>query len=85
MMVHDASSFAPGLGVPLREPDCSCQMDQVMVDGGPNESEEQVRFHLLQAGYPPSIDNPVEWMSENCADPMLSMDMVEAIIGSTGR
>ena len=58
---------------------------EVMFDGKPNDSEERVRFHLLQAGYPPFIDNPVEWMTKNCDDPMLSMDMVEAIIGFHGE
>ena len=52
-----------------------------MTDGKPNESEERVRFHLLQASYPPFVDNPVEWMAEHCDDPTLSMDMVDAIIG----
>ena len=56
-----------------------------MVDGQPNVSEERVRFHLLQAGYSPFVDNPVEWMAKNCGDPMLTMDMVEAIIGYQGE
>ena len=54
---------------------------EVMIDGKPNASEERVRFHLLRAGYPRYVDHPVEWMAEHCDDPMLTMDMVDAIIG----